>query len=588
MKIFSFFRTIRFKIILLSALIISVVTICQTIYISNNIFSFSQKETEQTIIRDNNHVVKNIDNYLSSLETIAAKPSNEVGIMNILRKSPKALTEQEKNSNYYYIQMFLFRELMLSQENCESIFLYNESIDQYYGISKTYIIRDNNRYYDFSMIKENLENISYDESIFISGIQKSGMKVKPSSNYTITYALGIFENQKRLGAIIINLDSNIFYELTKDSKIEPYDLFYLIDQNNNIICSNDLSKVGSRWTIELPTVMSCSFTKEDQLFVASQFSEIANWRLITVSETGHVFKYEQDIKNSIITCAFLLAFFEIITISFVTTDLIKPITQISKNVSDIIGGNLKVHFVPVKGELGQLSIMLQTMLNTINNLIQQIYEKEERKRQLEINALQAQITPHFIYNTLSRIKWMAAMQEADGIVEALQSFSNILSYCIKNDNETIILKKELEFIKDYAELMNLKVLNEIEMVYDIDEKSEDSTILKFILQPIIENVFLHAFDGSEYYCTILVKCRVVEQSLIIEIGDNGKGIPPDRMEELLNKTGKDTSSIALKNISDRIKYHYGTNYGITIYSEINKGTNVVIHTPYIPYQREGG
>ena len=180
------------------------------------------------------------------------------------------------------------------------------------------------------------------------------------------------------------------------------------------------------------------------------------------------------------------------------------------------------------------------------------------------------------------------MQEADGIVEALQSFSNILSYCIKNDNETIILKKELEFIKDYAELMNLKVLNEIEMVYDIDEKSEDSTILKFILQPIIENVFLHAFDGSEYYCTILVKCRVVEQSLIIEIGDNGKGIPPDRMEELLNKTGKDTSSIALKNISDRIKYHYGTNYGITIYSEINKGTNVVIHTPYIPYQREGG
>lgn len=201
------------------------------IYVSNNTFFFSRKETEQTFMRDHNHVIKNIDNYISSLKTLATKPSNEIGIMNILRTNPAELTEQDKNSNYYYIQMFLFRELMLTQENCESIFLYSENTAQYYGISNTYIIRDNDRYYDFSMVTKDLTNISYDKPIFISGIRKSGMKIKPLSNHTITYMQGIFENQKRLGAIIINLDSEIFYQLTTDSKIEPYDVFYLIDQN---------------------------------------------------------------------------------------------------------------------------------------------------------------------------------------------------------------------------------------------------------------------------------------------------------------------------------------------------------------------
>ena len=361
------------------------------IYVSNNTFFFSRKETEQTFMRDHNHVIKNIDNYISSLKTLATKPSNEIGIMNILRTNPAELTEQDKNSNYYYIQMFLFRELMLTQENCESIFLYSENTAQYYGISNTYIIRDNDRYYDFSMVTKDLTNISYDKPIFISGIRKSGMNIKPLSNHTITYMQGIFENQKRLGAIIINLDSEIFYQLTTDSKIEPYDVFYLIDQNNNVICSNDSSKIGLPLPIELSKVTAHSFINEDKLVVASELSDLTEWRLVTISETNHIFGYEQSIKNSIIVSGILLIVLEIIAVSFITIGLMKPLTQISKNVSDIISGNLGVRFSPVKGELGELSMMLQTMLDTINNLIQQIYQKEERKRQLEVNALPNQM-----------------------------------------------------------------------------------------------------------------------------------------------------------------------------------------------------
>ena len=148
---------------------------------------FRRKETEQTFMRDHNHVIKNIDNYISSLKTLATKPSNEIGIMNILRTNPAELTEQDKNSNYYYIQMFLFRESMLTQENCESIFLYSENTAQYYGISNTYIIRDNDRYYDFSRTTKDLTNISYDKPIFISGIRKNGMKIKPLSNHIIDF-----------------------------------------------------------------------------------------------------------------------------------------------------------------------------------------------------------------------------------------------------------------------------------------------------------------------------------------------------------------------------------------------------------------
>lgn len=577
----------KFRLIIFISLIILLIFVCESFILYYMVYSAIREEMTNTIIQDNDQAIKAIDQFFYSVKVTAEKPANEMGIINILRR-PTMPTTTQKNEDNYHIQMFIFREIMLANNLFESVVLYNDHTEQYYAVSETYIIQNNKNYMDYSDITAGFDQITHEHPWRILGVQPSGLLVQPRSDYVVTCERGIFDaNDQRLGVFCLNVKASAIGAVCTESKVSGYDNIYLLDQNNYVVYSNDAQAVGRPIGDGFDPLhgnrTGGSRTVDGSLQIASAVSSGSGWRVLTTSDIGQVFGYERTLTSIILLSFLILGVLEIVAVILVVSDMTHPISDIIGKLIRITNGDLNVVFKPSKGELGQVSEMLQMVVDKINSLIAEIYANEGKKRELELNALQAQITPHFIYNTLSRIQWMAILQHADGIADSLQAFSSILSYCISTSSYTITLGKELQFIRDYVNVMNLRMLTEVQMEYHIQPGLEGAQVLRFLLQPVVENVFVHAFDDSEFSCEMSIEAYVLEGTLVIRVKDNGVGLDGDKLEEIFTKRAKldaPAHSIALVNIRDRIHLHYGPAYGLQITTPAGGGTLVQIELPY--------
>ncbi len=218
---------------------------------------------------------------------------------------------------------------------------------------------------------------------------------------------------------------------------------------------------------------------------------------------------------------------------------------------------------------------LKTQLNTKNALFDSA----------QITALQTQINPHFIYNTLSLFYLTAqdALGKKHSLSTGLIALSKIMRYCLSSDNSIVNLKEEVESANEYLKIMNSRYNDRFEVRWDIDDECYDKKIVKMSLQPILENIFKYAFGRHKKDGVITVKIKKENQNIIISIKDNGVGIAPERLAQIREKlkSASYTSSrhIGLANVDKRIKIIYGEDYGISIFSECDRGTDVIITIP---------
>ena len=210
---------------------------------------------------------------------------------------------------------------------------------------------------------------------------------------------------------------------------------------------------------------------------------------------------------------------------------------------------------------------------------------QKEKRKAEIHALQMQINPHFIYNTLSSIKWLMWQGNVEKSIGTIDAFISLLQNTISNKNEMITILEEIDNLKNYVLINHIRYGDSINVTFFVIPNCEDYIIPKLILQPFIENAFFHGFTDQS---TGAIHVFVNEQAgnLICEIIDNGVGIASEDMKSILKKSTKKHehfTSIGVHNVNDRIKLIYGDDYGVTITSELNKGTTVKV---IIPAQKE--
>lgn len=591
-------QTVRFKIIVSLSLVILTVGLVEVTYISNHALSVVRDVIVDTRMKNNNQILNSVDQYFGAIDAIASKPGNNIEVNAILHKKYSSLPRAESLSDSYKMQMFLFREVMLQNRDLESALLYNTGENCYYAISNTYLINKNS-YYDFSIHDQDFKALTRNDqqhhmaTRYISGIRKSGMKVKPRSEYVVTYAIEIVNTspvpQQCLGTFYLNIDISTFENICRKFAAENNGDYYIVDQNNNIVYCTNTKCIGQPISLYvsknyyLENTQAAFYNDHSTVFTLSPKSSSSGWRVITASSISSLFGYEDIILQTIRIGIALLILIEIFIIWMITTNFTKPISTIKNNLSKITAGDLTVTFEPTKGELGQVSYMLQEMLDEINQLIHRIYKEETTKRELELHALQNQITPHFIYNTLSRIQWMATIQQADSIANVLSAFSNILSYCMKSTEYFVRVSDEIDFIRNYIEVMNLRLINEFTVVYHIESEVEDCMTLRFLLQPVIENAILHAFNGLDRVGELSISVFQDQDRLVFQLDDNGVGINPEILKKILANHDRtdERASIALRNVQDRIKHHYGEFYGMTIHSTVDHGTSVMITIPFI-------
>lgn len=225
------------------------------------------------------------------------------------------------------------------------------------------------------------------------------------------------------------------------------------------------------------------------------------------------------------------------------------------------------------------------MINRAEELVAVVIQEQKLENDLRYEALRAQINPHFLFNTLSTIKWSAKMSGANNVSKMISALGKLLEVSINKGEEQIPLSEEFELLKCYVYIQNIRYNDKFELRIKVaDEKIYLYKVLKLILQPIVENSIIHGFSDMDENCIIEIRVNTKEDYLIIDVVDNGLGMDSDKVEQLLqiekNKRQK-FNGIGLKNIHERIKLKYGGDYGLSIYSETGKGTTVSLAIPKI-------
>ena len=256
----------------------------------------------------------------------------------------------------------------------------------------------------------------------------------------------------------------------------------------------------------------------------------------------------------------------------------KPIQYINGVLEEVSDGNLEVRAeFEEENEFSSIGESFNAMIAKIKDLLFAVKYQEQMRRLVEIDFLRAQINPHFIYNTLSSIRFYVEMNKTDEAEKMLMYFSDVLRKTLSRSDEMIELKDEISTLMSYVELQKLRYKDGFEVVYHFQDHLEEIWIPAFILQPMVENAIYYNMNANEK-TVIQITATLLEDHLMIEIKDNGIGMSYDQIEEAL-KQKTNINKVGIKNVDERMKLIYGNQYGLQIESERGKGTTVRYQIP---------
>jgi two-component system, sensor histidine kinase YesM len=262
-----------------------------------------------------------------------------------------------------------------------------------------------------------------------------------------------------------------------------------------------------------------------------------------------------------------------------------PLSRLTGIIRKIGRGNLGLTLDQTsKNELGVLVDQFNQMSTSIKDLFHKNELVQTEKRNMEMEALRSQINPHFIYNTLNTIKWMAVINKADNIVDSVTTLSDFLEPIFKKHDILCTLEEEISYIKNYVKIMNYRFADGFKLYVDIPESLLKCRMIRFILQPIVENALVHGLM-DKVTGKVGITAFMKGLDLLICIRDDGNGMEEQKLNAIRATIGdispSDQVGIGLSNVDRRVKLHFGEVYGLLINSSLGSGTEVVLRMPYL-------
>lgn len=303
------------------------------------------------------------------------------------------------------------------------------------------------------------------------------------------------------------------------------------------------------------------------------YNEQIGWYLISLLPFSYINSETSKITVSMTIIMILMVICCIIIISFMSSSIVKPIKKIISFCNQISTGNFSSRIKDDKeDEMAILSYKINMMVDEIEHLMQNQKLDQKRKRELELQMLQSQINPHFLFNTLNTLRWLAIINHVPVLSNGISSLSELLRSTILDRDEQITIQQELENLSNYFEIQKIRYADSFEVEYDLDEKLLDCLIPKLILQPVAENAIIHGLSEHSKAIEIKISVQQQEELIYIEITDNGKGFDTSAVQEADRTSNKKLSGIGITNVDERIKLYYGESYGLFITSIIGEGT----------------
>jgi len=551
-----------------------------------------EKEITNSFQNINKQITVNVDNFFKGIAKISEIPFYNEDIKGILLKDYETYDypEYEKIQDHYKIVDEFYKTIFLLSD-------YVSSVDLYPANSEMIYTKGYNQSIDYEYSPEEepwfKEIVNNNGKEVITGIRKN-LQMAPQEDLIITVGRNIMTpySNENLGTFLINIKSNKLEDLFKNSDIVHNSRQIIVDQNFNIVYSSHSDQIGNRvgadleeYLISTDNYIDGKIDGEDVLIVVNQ-SEYTSWKIISMISKDKIFYGIDKIRSVMLMTLLVLIVTSVVVSHFISRGISNPLKALTRQMKQIDYDNLnncKYDDIEGSKEITYLSTTYNNMLEKIENLIDQIMIKEEKKRIAELNALQSQINPHFMYNTLNVIKFMAEMQGAENIVDALDSFVHVLTFTAKNEDRFIQIEDELEFIRHYVGILKIRYANKFSVEYDIASDVLQFKILKFILQPFIENSIFHGFTGKKKTYSLKIKIHQVDHCVCIHLKDTGIGMSDEKIESIISGKEKTMglNSIGISNVISRIKLNYNEEATLKIESIIDVGTNVTIQIPFM-------
>ena len=315
---------------------------------------------------------------------------------------------------------------------------------------------------------------------------------------------------------------------------------------------------------------------------------------ITVTFFDDMWRIEKHIRalSNMTGMVIAMTILVILASSFLfSRNIVRPVAKLHKNLDRVRDGDYSVRVaVESNDELGDLCDAFNGMAGEIDRLVNQVYSVELKEKEAAIKALQAQINPHFLYNTLDMIKSMAEIYGASQVSEMIVALSRLFRYTTQTNTVLVTVGEELGHLSSYMTIVNARFGGKIEFWTDVPKELLGEMIVKVCLQPLVENAISHGLGRGAAGGRIGVTVRREGRTMVVKVEDNGGGIRPERLEEirsrLASREGREEESgkgsVGLKNIHDRIRLYYGEDYGILIDSYPERGTVVTLRYPSGP------
>jgi two-component system sensor histidine kinase YesM len=263
-----------------------------------------------------------------------------------------------------------------------------------------------------------------------------------------------------------------------------------------------------------------------------------------------------------------------------------PITSMQDSMKHVEDGDLHVHLEPVgEDEFADLAKSFNHMVKRIRALINVVYEKQVQLRKSEYKALEAQINPHFLYNSLDSIIWLLKMGQSNDAIIMLNNLVILFRIALSKGNELISIQKEIQHIESYLIIQSMRYSKKFDYRLDVPEKFTKYKTLKLLLQPLVENAIYHGLSEDKPKLTIEVDVMGIYDRIIFVVKDNGAGIPPKKLDKLKDilqdddMSDNDSDSYGLRNVNGRIKAYFGSEYGLTVDSVLGEGTTIFVSIP---------
>lgn len=582
-RMFGKFKSIQSTMLVsFSALMVLAMLVFMVIamrYTSGTIYENSINYMSQ-IIQQVNYDIDTYIEYMENISSIIAKSSD---VPRYLFDQNQTEAEREAEKERILTQ---FQTIMESRDDIYNVaavakngrYIINRGDDELTG----YVDIESLDWYQAAM--ESKSGIAVSSSHVQNAIQSS-------YKWVITLSRALVNNQtgEREGLFFVDLNYSAISDLCNNNSIEEKGYIFVLDAEGNIVYHPKQQLMyGGLKTENIDAIMECEEDSliideggESKLYTMSK-SKRTGWTVVGAAYTSELLKNNEQAQMWYLLVASILLLAVIGISGIISREITKPIRSLRDSMRKVQNGQFDTHVeVITENEIGSLGRSFNLMTSEIRALMEQNVYEQKQKRKSELKALQAQINPHFLYNTLDSIIWMSEAGENDEVVEMTSALARLLRQSISNDQEEVELEKEIEYVKNYLTIQKMRYKDKLEFFIYVDPRVAHVPVIKLVLQPLVENAIYHGIKYKETKGNLKIYAKPVDGRVEIVVADDGIGMDEDVMEHIFDEHWKEQkrNGVGVPNVQKRLQLQYGSEYGIRYESVKGAGTKVVITIP---------